>query len=80
MVDGTSTVNDWKAAAQEALVVVLQLNPLVGGFLGAAAPYVPIAIAVVNAFIAALPPPANAPPVPPAQLTRKAAEYRRRPR
>jgi len=67
----------WKADATQALAFIQQLSPVVSGYLGAAGQYVPLAVAVVTAFIQALPPPADTPPVPPAALTRKAAEIRR---
>lgn len=76
-IDKTSSVTDWKSGAIEALAVMQQLSPLVAPFLGLAAPYVPLAIAVVTAFTQALQPPPAAPPVPPAALTRKAAQYHR---
>ena len=57
--------------------VDLVLAPMVAPFLGAAAPYVPLAIAVVSAFVQSLPAPANAPATPPAALSRKAAQFRR---
>lgn len=76
-IDGTVAVTDWQAGANEVLSTMQLLSPLVAGSLGAAAPYIPLAIAVVTAFIQSLPPPVTAPPVPPAALTHKAAEYRR---
>ena len=77
-IDGTVSDADWKSGAIQALAAMQQLSPLVTAFLGAAAPYVPLAIAVVSAFVQYLPPPVSAPPVPPAALVRKAAQYRRR--
>jgi hypothetical protein len=74
---GVVAVVDWKAGALEALTVLQQLSPLVAPFLGAAGPLLPMAIAVVMAFVQSLPPPADAPPTPPAALSRKAAEYHR---
>jgi len=76
--DGTTVVPNWQAGAQEALAVLQQLSPMVAVFLGPAAPFLPVAIGVIQAFIAGLPPPADAPPTPPAALTRKAMEYHRR--
>lgn len=68
---------DWKAGAQEAIADIQQLEPLVAPFLGAAAPYVPLALAVLSSFIAALPMPTNAPATPPQPLMMKAAQVRR---
>lgn len=76
--EGVVAVVDWKAGALEALAVLQQLSPMVAPFLGAAGPLLPVAIAVVMAFVQSLPPPADAPVVPPAALSRKAAEYHRR--
>ena len=76
-IDGTTTVPNWQAGAQEALAVLQQLSPMIAPFLGPAAPFLPIAIGVIEAFIAGLPLPVNAPPTPPAALSRKAAEYHR---
>lgn len=73
--DTVTLVADWKSGAMEVLALIQQILPMVTPFLGAAAPYVPLAIAVITAFIASLPPPADAPATPPAALTRKAAEY-----
>ena len=67
---------DWKAGAMQVLAIIQQMSPLVSPFLGAAAPYIPLAVAVVMAFIESLPPPANTPATPPAALTLKAAERR----
>lgn len=76
-IDGTTTVPNWKAGAQEALAVLQQLSPMVAPFLGAAGPLLPVAIGVIEAFIAGLPTPADAPPTPPAALSRKAMEFHR---
>ena len=53
-----------------------QLEPIVLPFLGVAAPYIPIAIAVIQAFIQSLPPPPATPATPPAQLHAVAVKYR----
>ena len=74
--DGTVAVADWQAGAEEVLQEMQQLEPLVAPYLGKAAPYVPLSIAVVQAFIASLPPPASATATPPAALTSKAAEFK----
>jgi hypothetical protein len=66
---------DWKADALQALAVMQQLNPIVAPFLGPAAPFLPLAEAVVSAFIQSLPPPQNAPVTPPAALRAKSLEY-----
>lgn len=76
--DATTVVANWQAGAIEALAVLQQLTPLVAAFLGAAAPYVPLAIAVIEAFIQSLPPPPAAPVTPPAALAQKALQYHRR--
>lgn len=73
----TAPTGSWKADATQALAFIQQLSPLVAGFLGAAGAYLPLAVAVVTAFIASLPPPTTAPVVPPAALVRKAAQVRR---
>lgn len=62
--------------ANELLNAALQLSPLVMGSLGAAGPYIPLAIAILQAFIASLPPPAVTPATPPAALHAKAMTYR----
>lgn len=76
-VDALTVPADWKSGAVEVLALIQQLSPMVAPFLGAAAPYVPLAIAVVTAFVQSLPAPANAPATPPAALSRKAAQFRR---
>jgi hypothetical protein len=73
---GAVAVADWKAGALEGLSLLQQLSPLVMVYLGPAGPVIPVAIAVIQAFVDALPPPADAPVVPPAALHRKALEYR----
>jgi hypothetical protein len=76
--EGVVSVVDWKAGALEALTVLQQLSPMVAPFLGPAGPFLPVAIAVVEAFVQSLPPPPNAPVVPPAALHAKAMQYHRR--
>jgi hypothetical protein len=66
---------DWKADALQALAIMQQLNPIVAPFLGPAGPFLPLANAVVSAFIQSLPPPQNAPATPPAALQAKSLEY-----
>lgn len=77
-VDALTVPADWKSGAVEVLALIQQLSPIVAPYLGGAAPYVPLAIAVVTAFVQSLPAPANAPATPPAALTRKAAQFSRR--
>jgi len=73
--DGLTAPADYKAGLLEAVSLMQQLQPLVASKLGAAAPYIPLVFAVAQAFINALPPPADAPPTPPAALVRKGMEY-----
>lgn len=68
--DAIGIVNQIIAAANT-------LYPLVSPYLGAAGLYVPIALAVLQAFIDSLPPPSDAPPTPPAALHEKAMAFRR---
>lgn len=70
-------VSTARSAALSVLGFAQQLAPLVAAFLGAAAPYVPIALVVIQAFIQALPMPAEAPVQPPAALRAQAAKLRR---
>jgi hypothetical protein len=74
--DAETVPANWQAGALQAIALMQQLEPLVAAYLGTAAPYVPLAIAVIQAFIASLPPPVAAPVVPPAALARKAAELK----
>jgi hypothetical protein len=74
--DGVTVPADYKAGLMQAIALIQQLAPMVTLQLGAAAQYIPLVIAVAQAFIAALPPPADAPPTPPAALARKGAEYK----
>ena len=75
--DGTVIETDWRATAVGALANIQSLLPFATPFLGPAGPYLPLAIAVVQAFIDALPAPPDTPAVPPAALSRKAAEFHR---
>lgn len=61
--------------ATQLLNAALKLSSLVIPSLGPAGPYVPLAIAVLQAFIGALPPPDVVPAVPPAALHRAALKY-----
>jgi hypothetical protein len=72
------SVTDTSAAKSTILQIlagVNQLVPIVSPFLGTAGPYVPLAIAVIEAFVQSLPPPANSPTSPPAELHRMALKY-----
>ena len=77
--DAITLPADWKSGALEAVSVMqaLAANPALAPYLGPAAPFIPLAIAVVTAYINALPPPVNAPPAPPPALQAKARQYRR---
>ena len=72
--DQVTLATDWKSGALEAITLMQQLSPTVAPFLGGAAPYVPLALAVIQAFVMSLPPPASAPVTPPAPLAQKALE------
>ena len=73
--DGAVTAAEWRTLAAEALADVQILLPYVAVFLGPAAPFIGMAVAVVEAFVQHLPPPPDAPAVPPAALKMKAKEY-----
>ncbi len=75
--DAVTVPTDYKAGLLQAIALIQQLSPMVASSLGEAAQYIPLVLAVAQAFIAALPPPANAPPTPPAALASKAVEYRK---
>lgn len=74
--DGVTVPADYKAGLLQAIALIQQLSPMVAGTLGEATQYIPLVLAVAQAFIAALPPPADAPPTPPAALARKGIEYK----
>jgi len=76
--EGVTVPATWQAGALEVVGLMQQLDPLVARYLGDAAPYIPLAIAVIQSFIATLPAPADAPVTPPAPLARKAMELRRK--
>lgn len=76
-IQGVQVETDAKGVANEIISFANQLSPIVMPFLGAAAPYLPIAIAVLQSFIASLPAPPQAPPTPPAALHRVALTYHR---
>jgi hypothetical protein len=66
---------DVRSTVLQIIQFAQELTPIVLPYLGPAAQYVPIALAVLQAFVASLPPPPNAPEVPPAPLQKKASEY-----
>lgn len=74
--DSVQIESDARGIALEVVGFAQQLSPIVAPFLGPAAPFVPIALAVLQAFIASLPPPPAAPPTPPAALHNLALKYR----
>jgi hypothetical protein len=57
-----------RSAALSVIALAQQLSPLVAPALGQAGQYVPVALAILSAFTAALPPPAGAPASPPAAM------------
>jgi len=57
-----------KDLVQQILTAVQKLTPIVAPFLGPAGVYVPLAIAVLQAFIASLPAPPATPAMPPAAM------------
>jgi hypothetical protein len=75
VLDATTATSDAKAIAQQVIAGVQQLLPMVSVFLGPAAPYIPLAIAVVQSFINAIPAPPDAPATPPAALHRAGMAY-----
>lgn len=73
--DSTTTASDARGIALQVLAGVQKLSPLVSAALGQAAAYVPLAVAVIEAFIQSIPPPADAPPTPPVELHNVALKY-----
>jgi hypothetical protein len=65
-------VSTARSAALSIIALAQQLSPLVAPVIGPAGQYVPIALAILAAFTAALPPPAGAPAAPPAAMVRPA--------
>lgn len=63
-------VSTARSAALSIIALAQQLSPLVASVIGQAGQYVPIALAILAAFTAALPPPAGAPAAPPAAMVR----------
>ena len=74
--DGATPSSDAKTIILEVISGVQTLTPYLAMALGGAAPYVPIAIALLQAFINNLPAPPDAPPQPPAALHHAAALHR----
>jgi hypothetical protein len=74
-IDAATAESDARGIALQIVALAQQLVPLVVPFLGPAGPYVPLAIAVIQAFIASLPPPPAAPPAPPAALHEMGLRY-----
>jgi hypothetical protein len=75
-VQSITDVTNIKSISLQILAAVNQVVPFVAPFLGPAGPFVPLAIAVIQAFVQSLPAPPDAPPQPPAQLHAKAMTYR----
>ena len=73
-VQDVTDISTVKSALLQILPSVGILTPILTPLLGAAAPYLPLAVAVLTAFVQALPLPG--PTTPPAALTAKALEYR----
>lgn len=65
-----------KTAALSILAMIQQISPIVAPLLGPAGVFVPMAVAVLQAFVAALPVPPDTPPTPPAALHRAATARR----
>lgn len=77
VLDGTQPGAAWNANVQIAISDINQLVPMLSDYLGGSVTAdIHLALDVLAAFVAALPPPANAPPTPPASLRHKAMEYR----
>lgn len=76
-IQGLTDPTSVKSAALEVLAAVQQIGPFIAPFLGPAGPFIPLAVAVVEAFVQSLPAPSEAPPQPPAALHRMAATYHR---
>ena len=74
--DSAKPTADAKTIVLEVISGVQTLTPYLAVILGGAAPYVPIAIALLQAFINGLPAPPDAPPTPPAALHHAAALHR----
>jgi hypothetical protein len=73
--DAATTPTDAKDAANLLLANINSLEPYADRYLGPAAEYIPLAIAVVQSFIDAAAPPPNATPTPPAALHRAGMKF-----
>lgn len=74
--DNATLASDARGVVLQIIAAVQTILPMLTPFLAAAGPYVPLAIAVLQAFVAALPPPPSAPATPPAALHAVAEKYR----
>jgi hypothetical protein len=73
--DATTEASDAKGIVLQVIAGVQQLVPLVTPYIGPAGAYIPLAIAVLQAFVQSIPAPPDAPPTPPASLHRAALKY-----
>lgn len=76
-IENVSSASGAKAVTEQVISFAQQLLPIVTPLMGAVAPYAALALAVLQAFVASLPPPPQAPDAPPAQLHRAALKYRK---
>lgn len=74
--DSATLASDARGVVLQIIAAAQTILPMLTPFLAAAGPYVPLAIAVLQAFVAALPPPPATPPTPPAALHAVAERYR----
>lgn len=74
--DGATVASGAQGVVGQILAGWQKLAPFVSPFFGAAAPYIPLVIAVLEAFVAEQPPPAGATPTPPAAVHSAATKYR----
>ena len=74
--DGATSASDARGIVLQILAAAQTAMPMLSPFLGAAGPYIPLAIAVLQAFAQSLPPPPAAPPTPPAALHAVGERYR----
>ena len=71
-------VSTARSAVLSIIALAQQLMPMVSAFIPPqVAPFVPMALAVLSAFVSALPPPPDAPAVPPAALVSQRAALKR---
>jgi hypothetical protein len=75
-VQSVTDVTTAKSTILQILSGVNEISPLIMPFLGTAGVAVPLAVAVITAFVQSLPPPANAPATPPAALHKAALRYK----